>query len=183
MSGLENKNIYLCGFMGAGKSAVAKRLAVRLGREYLDIDREVEKLENRKIADIFAQKGEPHFRKLEEEMIDWASHSEHRVISLGGGALLSEKNRRKIAESGILIWLSASSRVLLERLSRSLLRPLVRPEWQDGAGRPTAAFLSFLAEREAEYRKAALQFSTDGKTAGQTAEEIYSALKERYDLA
>ncbi len=182
MSGLENKNIYLCGFMGAGKSAVAKRLGLRLGREYLDIDREVEKLENKKIADLFPQKGEAYFRRLEEEMIDWASRSEHRVVALGGGALLSEKNRAKIAASGILIWLSASPQVLIERLSKSYLRPLLKPEWLAGEGKASESFAAFLSERETEYRKAKFQFSTDGKTADQTSEEIYLALKERYDL-
>jgi shikimate kinase len=183
MNGLENKNIYLCGFMGAGKSAVAKRLGLLLGREYLDIDREVEKLENKKIADLFAQKGEAHFRRLEEEMIDWASRSAHRVVSLGGGALLSEKNRQKISASGVLVWLSAKPQVLIARLTKSYLRPLLKPEWLTGEGEASESFAAFLSEREKEYRKAELQFSTDGKTADQTAEEIYSALKERHHLA
>ena len=183
METLENKNIYLCGFMGAGKSAVAKRLGQKLGREYLDIDRELEKLENKKIADLFAQKGEPYFRRLEEEMIDWASRSKRRVISLGGGALLPEKNRQKISCSGILVWLSASPQVLLDRLSKSYLRPLLKPEWAGPEGRVSESFLVFLAEREKEYRKAEFQFSTDGKTADQTAEEIFAVFKEKFGLA
>ena len=179
MEKLEGKNIYLCGFMGSGKSSVAKRLAARLGWAYVDIDREVEKLENKKISDLFAARGEPYFRSREEEMIDWASRSERKVVSLGGGALLSEKNRSKVFETGIVVWLSASPPVLLERLSKSYLRPLVRPEWLDD-GKPSRAFLDFLAEREKEYKNAHLSATTDGKSSEQAADEIYRRLKEKF---
>ena len=179
MEKLEGKNIYLCGFMGSGKSSVAKRLASRLSWNYVDIDREVEKLENKKISEIFTARGEAYFRSREEEMIDWASRSERKVVSLGGGALLSEKNRIKVSESGVLIWLSASPPVLLERLSKSYLRPLVRPEWLENGG-PSRTFLEFLAEREKEYRKARFSFVTDKKSSEQAADEIYKRLKERF---
>lgn len=179
---LEGKNIYLCGFMGSGKSSVAKRLAARLGWAYVDVDREVEKLENKKISDIFAARGEAYFRSREEEMIDWASRSERKVVSLGGGALLSEKNRTKIFGTGYLVWLSATPAVLLERLSKSYLRPLMKPEWLDD-GRPSHFFLDFLAEREKEYRSAHFSISTDGKPSEQAADEIYKLLKEKFNAA
>ena len=179
METLEGKNIYLCGFMGSGKSSVAKRLAARLSWSYVDVDREVEKLENKKISDLFAARGEAYFRSREEEMIDWASRSERKVVSLGGGALSSEKNRTKVFGTGVLIWLSASAPVLLERLSKSYLRPLVKPEWQEN-GKPSQIFLDFLAEREKEYRKALFSFVTDGKSSEQTADEIYKQLKEQF---
>jgi shikimate kinase len=179
---LEDKNIYLCGFMGSGKSSVAKRLAARLGWAYVDIDREVEKLENKKISDIFAARGEPYFRSREEEMIDWASRSERKVVSLGGGALLSEKNRSKVFESGILVWLSASPQVLVERLAKSYLRPLMKAEWLDD-GKPSQFFLDFLAERETEYRKAHVSVSTDRKSSEQAADEIYKFLKGKFHAA
>lgn len=179
MEKLEGKNIYLCGFMGSGKSSVAKRLAARLSWSYVDIDREVEKLENKKISDIFASRGEAYFRSREEEMIGWASRSERKVVSLGGGALLSEKNRCKVYETGVLIWLSASPEMLLERLSKSYLRPLVKPEWVEN-GKPSQMFLDFLAEREKEYKKARFAFATDGKSSEQAADEVYRQLKEQF---
>lgn len=182
MEKLEGKNIYLCGFMGSGKSSVAKRLGARLGWAYVDVDREVEKLENKKISEIFAARGEPYFRSREEEMIDWASRSERKVVSLGGGALLSEKNRSKVFETGVLIWLAATPAVLLERLAKSYLRPLVKPEWQNN-GRPSPLFLDFLAERENEYRRAHFSISTDGKSSEQAADEIYKRLKEGFHAA
>jgi shikimate kinase len=178
MQPLESSNIFLCGFMGAGKSAVCKRLALKLGWAFVDIDREVERLENKKIFDIFTLRGEEYFRAREEEMIDWVTRSERRVISLGGGALLSEKNRVKISDSGILVWLSASPKVLLERLARSYQRPLLKPEWLDGNGQPSSIFLEFLAEREKEYKKALFNISTDGRTADQAAEEVFARLKQ-----
>ncbi len=183
MQQLESNNIFLCGFMGAGKSAVCKKLAMKLGWAYVDIDREVERLENKKIFDVFALRGEEYFRAREEEMIDWVTRSERRVISLGGGALLSEKNRQKISESGILVWLSASPAVLLERLGRSYQRPLLKPEWLDESGNPSAIFLAFLAEREKEYKKAWLSISTGGKTAEQAAEELFAKLKQVHYVA
>ncbi len=182
MEKLEGKNIYLCGFMGSGKSSVAKRLASRLGWAYVDIDREVEKLENKKISEIFAARGEPYFRSREEEMIDWASRSERKVVSLGGGALLSEKNRSKVFGTGFLVWLSATPGVLLERLAKSYLRPLVKPEWLDD-GRPSRLFLDFLTEREKEYRNADFSITTEGKSSEQAADEIYKRLKEKFDVA
>lgn len=183
MEPFKGNNIFLCGFMGSGKSAVAKRLAVRLGWSFLDVDREVEKLENKKISDIFSLRGEAYFRAREEEMIGWATRSERRVISLGGGALLSEKNRAKISESGILIWLAASPETLLERLGRSYQRPLLKPDWLDGSGKPSQTFLDFLAEREKEYKKALFSISTDGKTAEQAAGEIFEKLKKAQNVA
>lgn len=182
MKKLEDKNIYLCGFMGSGKSSIAKRLATRLGWAYVDTDREVERLENKKIADIFASRGEAYFRSREEEMIDWASRSERKVVSLGGGVLLSERNREKIAATGILVWLSASPQILLERLAKSYLRPLVKPEWLDD-GKPSQAFIEFLFEREKEYRQAHLSISTDGKSSEQAAGELFLLLKEKFDAA
>ncbi len=182
MEKLAGKNIYLCGFMGAGKSSVAKRLASRLDWAYVDIDREVEKLENKKISELFATRGEVYFRSREEEMIDWASRSERKVVSLGGGALLSEKNRSKVSETGVLIWLTASPPVLLERLSKSYLRPLVKPEWLE-AGRPSRVFLDFLAEREKGYRYAQFSITTDSQSSEQAADEIHKRLKEAFDDA
>ncbi|MCI0331263.1 MAG: shikimate kinase [candidate division Zixibacteria bacterium] len=182
MPKLEGKNIYFCGFMGSGKSSVAKRLAARLGWSYVDVDREVEKLENKKISDIFATRGEAYFRSREEEMIDWASRSERKVVSLGGGALLSLRNRQKIFDTGLLVWLSASPQILLERLTKSYLRPLVKPEWQEN-GRPSPAFLDFLAEREKEYRRAHFSITTDGKSSEQAADELFRFLKGKFDVA
>ncbi len=182
MQKLEGKNIYLCGLMGSGKSSVAKRLAARLRWAYVDIDREVEKLENKKISDIFSVHGEAYFRSREEEMIDWAARSERKVVSLGGGALLSEKNRALIFNTGLVVWLSASPPVLLERLAKSYLRPLVKPEWQED-GQPSLIFLDFLAEREKEYRQAHFSLTTDGKSSEQAAEELYKLLKGKFNVA
>ena len=96
--------------------------------------------------------------------------------------MLSEKNRAKVFETGLLIWLAATPAVLLERLAKSYLRPLVKPEWLDDGG-PSPLFIDFLAEREKEYRRAQFSVSTDGKSSEQAADEIYKRLKEKFNAA
>ena len=95
---------------------------------------------------------------------------------------MSESNRQKVFDTGLLVWLSASPPILLERLSKSYLRPLVKSEWQK-KGKPTRFFLDFLAEREKEYRKAHFSLTTDGKSSEQAADEIFKLLKGRFDVA
>lgn len=113
------------GFMGAGKSTIGQALAKRLHKEFLDTDRLIEKEEGESISHIFERKGEAFFRRREEEVIKRIAKESGFVVALGGGAILSENNRRKLGNSGIGVYLAWTPERLLERILNDRRRPLV----------------------------------------------------------
>ena len=123
-------NIALIGFMGSGKSTVGKRLARRLGREFIEIDRLIEQRANKSIENIFKDQGEVGFRDLEEEIIKEVSSSVHDVvIACGGGLVLRQVNIDRLRESSRIVYLGVETATLQDRLARSRKRPLLnRPD-------------------------------------------------------
>jgi shikimate kinase len=116
------RGIALVGYRGTGKSTVGRLLAERLGRPFLDADREVEALEGRPIRSIFAEHGEPAFREREARVLaDLAGRLavEGGVLATGGGAILLEANRRVLREFGFVAWLTADAETLARRLRSS----------------------------------------------------------------
>lgn len=101
---MKKKIYYLTGFMAAGKSTIGPILANSLGWNFFDLDKEVEKKEGIKIVDLFKQKGEEYFRKLETEILKELSGNNEVIISLGGGAIASEENFNIIKSSGKIIF-------------------------------------------------------------------------------
>ena len=99
------KNIVLCGFMGCGKTTLAKSLAKQFNFELIDTDEEIVKAEDRSIAEIFEKEGEPYFRALETELIKRLAQKENCVISLGGGLAGNEKNHPYLKEAGTVVLL------------------------------------------------------------------------------
>jgi shikimate kinase len=123
-----DKHIYLCGFMGSGKTTIGRLLAKRINRRFVDTDEEIEKIQLRSITEIFEQSGEPEFRRIEKELIrKIALEKEPAVIALGGGSMMGLDEQRIVKESGILIYLQCSNHVLLQRI-RNTLRPLLKTE-------------------------------------------------------
>ena len=118
------KNIVLIGMMAAGKTTIGFKLANKLGYEFIDIDSEIEKSENDKITNIFKNKGEEYFRKIEERMTLIVLDKKNSVISLGGGAFLNEKIRKKIKKNGTSFWLKWKIKTILDRISKNNRRPL-----------------------------------------------------------
>src|SRR5512143_1730792 len=88
-----HSNVYLVGFMGAGKTCVGRRLAEMLSCGFIDLDDRIEENAGRSIRDIFARQGEPFFRTLETEELDQVSALSGQVVALGGGAFCLERNR------------------------------------------------------------------------------------------
>ncbi len=124
----KNKHIYLCGFMGSGKSTIGRLLAEKLNRPFIDTDEEIEKTTNRSVAEIFRGHGEPEFRKFEKELIRKISALQTpSVIALGGGSLMDGETLRIVKETGILIYLQCSADVLKQRL-KDTPRPLLKTE-------------------------------------------------------
>lgn len=122
----KNMNTYLVGFMGTGKTAVGKELAKRKNWQFADLDELIERKDKRKIAEIFAQDGEPHFRKLEKEALEEISAKGDFVVACGGGIVIDPENIKLMKETGTIVCLTASADVILERTSKFTHRPLLQ---------------------------------------------------------
>ncbi|HEX3601912.1 MAG TPA: shikimate kinase [Lacipirellulaceae bacterium] len=167
--------IFLIGYRGTGKTSVASELADRLNFEWVDADAAVEERAGKTIAQIFSEDGEITFREMEAEIVVELSGKRRTVIALGGGGVLREANRRTIRAAGRIVWLTAGVDSILERLSADATTAIRRPNLTSAGGRTEIEQL--LAERTPLYRECAtLIVDTEGKSAGEVADEIAAEL-------
>lgn len=122
------KNIYLVGFMGAGKSTVGRRLARRAGYHFVDLDQQVVALEGKAIPEIFTQQGEVYFRDCETRVLMQQASAQSTVFATGGGIVGRAENREQMRRTGRVIYLRASWPTIMRRLSKGSGRPLADPE-------------------------------------------------------
>tara|TARA_B110000014_G_C20044225_1_gene542902 strand:- start:240 stop:800 length:561 start_codon:yes stop_codon:yes gene_type:complete len=120
-----NKNIALIGHMGSGKSIIGKLISRKLSFIHLDSDKLIEEYMGHTINDIFINKGESYFRKIEEKIIIKNSTKKNLVLSLGGGSILSEKIRNLLNQKFICIFLDVKIHILAKRLKNSKKRPII----------------------------------------------------------
>ena len=128
---LGSGSVVLIGLMGAGKTAIGRRLATRLGLNFVDADTEIEQAAGRSISDIFADHGESHFRNGERRVITRLLGDGPQVLATGGGAYMNDETRKTIAECGVSVWLKADLKVLMERVVRRDHRPLLKTKDPD----------------------------------------------------
>jgi len=141
--------VVLVGMMGAGKSTVGRRVAVKLGRPFADTDALIEAREGQSIAELFATRGEPAFRDLEAAALrELVLGPELLVLATGGGAVVRPANRALLREHATVVWLRASAGVLAHRVRQDGSRPLLADD-------PRAAIDRLLGEREPWYREVA----------------------------
>lgn len=126
IAALGGRSIVLVGIMGSGKTSVGKRLAARLGLDFVDADAEIETAAGMTISEIFARDGEAYFRDGERRVIARLLGERQRVVATGGGAYMNEQTRERIARSGVSVWLNAQIDVLLKRLRKRTNRPLLQ---------------------------------------------------------
>jgi len=122
------KNLVLTGMMGVGKSTIGKKLAKKLKLKFIDIDHVIEKREKNTIKEIFQNKGEAYFRKIEKRTTLNELKKINLVIALGGGSFVDKSIRQKIKSSCISFWLDLSLNLLLSRLKNVGKRPLLNQD-------------------------------------------------------
>lgn len=122
------KTIVMVGMMGAGKTAVGRALAQRLGVPFLDSDAAIEAAASRTVPEIFARDGEPFFRAKETQVISRLLDTERGILSTGGGAFLGAVNRDNISKRGVSVWLNADLELLWQRVRHKDTRPLLQTD-------------------------------------------------------
>ena len=147
-------NLFLIGFMGAGKSSVSAGLGRMLGREVVEMDERIAAQEGMSIPELFAQKGEPYFRACETALIKSFAQGAPRIVSCGGGVPLREENVAAMRESGTVVLLTASPEVILERVKDSEERPLLQ-------GHKDVPYIAALMEQRRPRYEAAADITVD----------------------
>lgn len=142
------RTIVLVGLMGAGKSAIGRRLAARLNLPFVDADREIESAAGCTIEDIFARYGEPAFRAGERRVILRLLAEPVHVLATGGGAFIDAEIRAAVKAHGLSVWLRADLELLLRRVSRRTDRPLLK------RGEPREILERLMAARYPVYAEA-----------------------------
>ncbi len=171
------KTIVMVGMMGAGKTAVGRALAARLGVPFLDSDHEIETAANLTIPEIFARDGEPFFREKERRVISRLLTEQRGVLSTGGGAFLAAENRRIIKECGVSVWLKADLDVLWNRVKHRDSRPLLKTD------NPRATLSALYDTRVPLYAKADLPVGSDGRASIEDmVDRVLQALRTRPDV-
>jgi shikimate kinase len=170
------KKIILLGYMGCGKSTIAKLLANSASILYLDLDEIIEKHENSSIKNIFSEKGEIYFRKVEHQILtNLIQNQDSFILSLGGGTPCYSNNHEFLKLDGVIsIYLSASIPTLYERLLHSNSeRPLI-------ANKNPEEIMEFIAknlfDRSFYYNQANYKINVDGKSPEEILSEIETIL-------
>lgn len=172
MGGLK-RTVALVGMMGAGKSALGRRLAARLGVEFRDADAEIEKAAGCSINEIFARFGEPAFRDGERKVIARLLSEAPHVLATGGGAFADDVIRTRIKSDAVSVWINVPLEVLIERVGRRDTRPMLKD------GDPAEIMARLLKAREPLYAEADLTVNSEDGPHQAAVECIVQMLKDR----
>lgn len=165
------QNIVLVGFMGTGKTVVAKGLSKRLDMKYVSVDDIIEKMENASINDIFSRKGEKYFRNLEKIAVRDASQMENAVIDTGGGVVMDPENMKNLKKRGVIVCLWAEPETILERTKKYADRPLLNvPD-------PMKNIRELMDYRKPFYKTADHHIDTSGKSIDKVLDDVERILK------
>ncbi len=166
-------NIYLIGFMGAGKSTIAELLCDRLHMELVEMDERIVKEQGMPITGIFEKYGEDHFREIESALVRTIAEEGNTVVSCGGGVVIRPENTQEMKRSGKIVYLTAKPETIFERVRYSKDRPILN-------GNMNVEYIAQLMEkRRALYEAAAdITVATDGRTKKEICDEIAEKIKE-----
>ena len=173
---LGRRSVVFIGLMGAGKTAIGRKVAATLGLPFLDSDQEIEAVSRMSVPELFERYGEPEFRALEQRVIARLLDHGPQVLSTGGGAFMNAQTREAIAAAGVSVWLKADLDLLLERVSKKQNRPLLK------SGDPRAVLERLMGERYPVYAGAAIVVKTREERKEVIAQEVVEALRAHLGL-
>jgi shikimate kinase len=167
-------NIALIGFMGTGKTAIAKALAEKLSKKFVELDSLIEQKAGKSIPEIFKHDGEVAFRELEIEVTKDVARGKNQVIACGGGIFLNKINIDRLRNESIIVYLTASPEVILKRVSGGgAERPLLE------ASNQALTIQELLAFRKPFYERAAdIKINTSKLDVDSVVEQIIAKLKQ-----
>jgi len=165
------KTLVLVGMMGAGKTAVGRRLAARLELPFVDADAEIEAAAGCSIDDIFALHGEAEFRSGERRVMERLLQGPVCVLATGGGAFMDAEIRKAINENGISIWLKANLETLWSRVRRRSDRPMLKTK------NPKETLRNLIEQRYPVYALADIEVESSEGPAEDTVDRVIEALE------
>lgn len=164
--------IVLIGLMGAGKTTLGKALAEKLGSPFCDADDEIVRIAGKDIPLIFDEDGEPHFRAVERDVITASlNNPEVKVLSTGGGAVMTEETAALIFDKCLTVWVRADVDTLVKRTMKQGGRPLL--ERDD----PRIVLGKLLEERSPVYARADIVVDTSECSVQECVQEIMDKLR------
>lgn len=166
-------NIFLIGFMGAGKSTIARELAKELKTERVEMDQMIVEQQKMPISEIFDQFGEEHFRDIETALVKELKNKKGVVVSCGGGAVLRDENAKLMKENGMIVLLTATPETIYERVKNSTDRPILN-------GNMNVEYISSLMDKRKDRYLAVADYAvaTDGKSVKEICAEIIAKMQE-----
>lgn len=169
---MPDRTVALVGLMGAGKSAIGRRLAQRLGLPFVDADVEIEAAAGCSIEEFFERYGEAQFRAGERRVIKRLLDGPPIVLATGGGAFMDAQTRALMRQRAVTVWLRAELPLLLERVGRRSNRPLLK---QDD---PEAVLQRLMAVRYPVYAEADITIESRDAPAERTTDDVIAALTQ-----
>ncbi|MCM1369254.1 MAG: shikimate kinase [Candidatus Amulumruptor caecigallinarius] len=169
---MSKKPIFIVGYMASGKTTFGRALSKALGRDFIDLDFYIEQRFRKTINEIFEERGENSFRRMESCMLEEVSAFENAVVACGGGTPCFGNNMDVMLESGIVVWLQASRQRILDRLlANNSRRPLMRGK---SRAEIEAGIVEGLGARERHYSRAQIIYSGENL---ETHAQIDSAIQ------
>ena len=175
-------NVVLIGYRATGKSTVGRILSAKLKIAFWDADAMLEKSMAMPVKEIVALHGWDFFRAKEKETIKYVTQKEDGVIATGGGVVLDQENVNLLKQAGMIVWINAPLKDIIERLKKDAQSAAIRPQFT--SGNVAQETIDMMKERLPLYEAAADYIvDTADKNAKQVAEEIYQYLRKSGNLA
>jgi len=173
---MKDRNIYLIGFMGVGKTSVSKELSRKLHIKVYEIDEIIQEEQGRSVSKIFGESGEIFFRKEETRILHQISNNKNCVVSTGGGIILKEENVEIMRKTGVIILLKATSQTIYNRLKDTDSRPILKDNMN-------VEFIQSLMDKRSRFYEISkdIEIITDDKSIGEICDDIIERLEINYE--